>query len=855
VAQGHRILIGLGIAAVAAGTIGAYAGSPTIVKADQIGFGTPTIVDPIHTYGEPNVGISPTDGSVYDSGPQGTGTQRSGWEGSVDGAATFREINQCPNTGQNTLLLPCGPNAAQDQTTITSAPGGGDAEQKFDSHGTQYFADLYALACQRVAYTADDGAHAFETPFGCGQTMPTCQDPTQGQFCPGEGSDRQWLAVVDPGLIDQTSVPNPAQPPTGFSPYAGPYPVVYMEYNNLQTLQNGCSDWFMIGNPGNPTTNLQYAPANNTLNGNFGCDGYPSVDQETGQVLEASTCGPGNSICLNIGTPDSTGFLHFRDDAGGPGLIHVATGLTNDAANLFVVSSIDSGQNLHVSWSEDPSSATAAPPNADAWQEFTTVASAASGWTNWATPVRVSTPGHVGIMPWVQAGDGPLCETSDVARLSCAGRSDTVWYDTTDNTEGPSSTSPGNQVWNVVMAQVVWPVDPGTGAYTGGAPISNTNVVVTPHPMQHGGICLLGTGCITAQGNRNVADFFEVGVDRHGAAVVVYDDNSNNMLQPGAPTGVQAADHAGAAVISMARQTSGPGLIGPGPNQPGNSVPAACAANCTWSLSNPQYETSSPVSGMSDVINDALINPSAGMGGTEVNALDLTGNQLSLSNNNSTLTVTMKVKSLSTTDLTTAFAAGPFLSYVTRWLMPSAAGAGVCSLPTSSACTMFYAMAEVTPASVGGGVVVQYAAGRAQTIDLCSVSACFPHVVYYSEGPPAGNVITCVSGCFDQSTGTITIPVPAGDVGSPTQSSLLEEVGSYGFASSHEQQTVTNAQAQADNVPFEVDGVCCFNFQANNLTANVPEAPWTPALLGLGAALIGSGVVLRRRRRNLRNHA
>ena len=62
---------------------------------------------------------------------------------------------------------------------------------------------------------------------------------------------------------------------------------------------------------------------------------------------------------------------------------------------------------------------------------------------------------------------------------------------------------------------------------------------------------------------------------------------------------------------------------------------------------------------------------------------------------------------------------------------------------------------------------------------------------------------------------TLTIRVKAGDVGSPNSKSLLEEVGSYAFASSHLQGATTNAQAQADNVPLEIDGACCFNFKGS----------------------------------------
>ena len=842
-----RTLVGLGVTCLALAGVTSIGVLPTraIAATDPITFGTPAVMDPVHTYGEPNIGINPVDGSMYDSGPEGTGVQRDGWEGSVDGGSTFRVVGQCPNANTFvTATQPCpitgGPTAVGDNTTPTSAPGGGDAEQKFDSHGTQYFADLYALACQRVAYTSNDGATAPEQALGCGQTHPTCGESISSSStpCPGEGSDRQWLSVLDPGLIGKTSIPTPAKAPDGTS-YSGPFPVVYMEYNNLQNIQSQCSDWFMLGNPGNPTTSLNYAPANNTTTGNFGCDGYPSVDQETGQLLEASTCSvtgstTGNDICLQVATPDSTGFLHFLDDSGGPGLITVAKGLPQNAADLFVVSSIDSAQNLHVSYglaSADDTSAPAA--GSKDWQMFTTVASAASGWTNWATPVQVSqAPSNINIFPWVAAGNGPECNTSAAAMVACAGRSDTTWYGTSDNAEGPSSTSPGNQVWDVYMAQVVWPVDPTTGAYTGGAPISNTMIKVTPHPMQYGSICLLGTGCITAEGNRNVADFFEVNLDKNGAAVIAYDDNSNNLLQEGAPASEQAADHAGAGVITIARQTAGPGL---GPN--GADLPT-----------NSQYETAVPQTGMSEPAGRALYPV---IGGTNVPAMDLLSNQLALSGDNSTLTVTMNVNDLSSNAISNAFTTVPGtteLSYVTRWLEPSAAGAGTCSLPTSTACTLFYAMAEVSPAAIGGGApTVTFSAGTAQSIDLCSVSACFPHVVYYPETGPGGNLLT-TGGTFNQATGQITIAVPTGDVGSPNQSTLLEEVGSYAFASDHLQQAETNAEAQADDVPFEVDGVCCFNFQAAP-NVGVPETPWAPALLLAGITLLGAGVVIRRRSR------
>src|SRR5690348_15147128 len=62
-------------------------------SSNAIGFETPSIVDPIHTNGEPDIAVDP-QGRVFNSGPTGTGTQRSTWFGSVDGGHTFRVMAQ-----------------------------------------------------------------------------------------------------------------------------------------------------------------------------------------------------------------------------------------------------------------------------------------------------------------------------------------------------------------------------------------------------------------------------------------------------------------------------------------------------------------------------------------------------------------------------------------------------------------------------------------------------------------------------------------------------------------------------------------------------------------------------------------
>src|SRR5205823_230553 len=275
-----------------------------------------------------------------------------------------------------------------------------------------------------------------------------------------------------------------------------------------------------------------------------GADGYPAIDQVTGDVFDASGFQNADgtwSELLNIGTPvDAAGDLKFldqgnTDQANLPSLlIHIADGLPGNPDVLFSVLSMDSGRNLFIAYS-----LSADASNPAQRQTFVAAASAASGWKTWTTPVQVSrAPSMVAVMPWIKAG-GP-------------GRADAVWYGSNETVD-PSTSTSSTLAWDVYMSQVVFPTNK-SGGITGAAP-SATMVKATPHPTHHGTICLTGTGCITIQGNRNLADFFEVTIDSTGAAEIVYDDTSNGLIQAGfAPDNQQLVDHAGAGVVSILRQ-------------------------------------------------------------------------------------------------------------------------------------------------------------------------------------------------------------------------------------------------------------------------------------------------------------
>jgi hypothetical protein len=711
-----------------------------------IAFEVPSVVDPIHTNGEPDVAVDPF-GRVFVSGPTGTGTQRSTWFGSVDGGHTYRVMAQkVPPTGIVGIPAP--------------QPGGGDTDINFDRSGKQYFADLYGLVCLRVATTGPVNSGAMDQeniyPGGCGKAVTP-------------GADRQWLAVYDPA----PGTPNQS----AYKAAGGQTPLIYLEYNNLAGPgPNNGAQWNMSTdglNYSNATagevpsgSGLMYSP--------FGADGYPAIDQVTGKVLQAAgcdtkTCGTATTgtpgLYLNIGTPDSTGTLHFLDDAGGGNqdlkrLIKIADTPTGSPDTLFSVVSMDQGRNLFAVWAVSSS----IPAQR---QVFVSVASASTGWSVWSAPVQVSdgstpTGDATNVFPWIKAG-GP-------------GRADAVWYGS-DQQVDPSSHS--QQIWNAFMSQVVVPTDSGGHVITTSAP-ATTLVKVSPHPMHYDDICLSGTGCIASTGNRNLADFFEVNIDAGGAAEVVYDDTSNGLVQPPNLCSHQVADHCGAGVISVARQSSGMGLYGTPVSGPSNT----------------------PVGGISDPAGDALYPV---IGGSNQRGMDIRSSQLLLSPDGQTLTVTMQVVDASNpaATLTSLTAAGATnVQYVTRWQMGN---------------TLYYAAMENTALNQPS-----FYAGATQSIDLCSVSACFPHVLTYPEpgagtftGKPESGTITCPGQPSASNPCTLAVRVKVADVGGPTESSLLEEVGAYTLAATTLEGAETNATAETDTVPLEIDGACCYNFKAS----------------------------------------
>jgi hypothetical protein len=497
-----------------------------------------------------------------------------------------------------------------------------------------------------------------------------------------------------------------------------------------------------------------------TVAWDIGSDGPLVIDQDTGTVFEA----------ISLGNNDAGVAIVTRDPANpaDPSLtkaerVKIADLPTGGVGALFPVIAIDKARNVYVGWVTANQATTAAKTPA-AWQIWYSYASAASGWKKWSKPVQVSRPpSNTNIMPWMTAG-------SD-------GRIALVWYGTDDKTHNPS-TEDVHQKWNVYMSVV-------TNADSNSPHVKQ--VRVTRHPMHYGSICLGGTGCIAQNppGNRNLADFFEVDRDPNtGAIVVTYDDTSNNLKQHD-PSGSQAPPeqvaHTGAPVVVMVRQNRGIGLFG-----------------------TPIHGPKAIGTGFTDKRNDATFDPL--YSSKNIPQLDLRR----LKTKRIKRQLIVRISAATLTNLQNAFSAtnATAIDYVARWVGPASKnvpGAEGLSNP------IYYAAIEVMP----GGGAPSFFTGLARSVELCSVSGCFPHILEYPQPPYGG---TMIKGKLVTTKGpkpdVWVLRVPLRLIGKPRYGQLLEDFGAYVFARNKTSSSpITNSEGQAGITPVMVDGVCCQNMQ------------------------------------------
>ncbi|HEX8003975.1 MAG TPA: hypothetical protein VF519_14905 [Mycobacteriales bacterium] len=549
--------------------------------------------------------------------------------------------------------------------------------------------------------------------------------------CSHPGGDREWMALFDPKPEDHT-----------ISPYTGKVPLLYMEYAD-QTAGDRV-DFTTDGTDYNLGDAAGEYCDDNVHNPNHG---VPVVDQYTGDFLGLCS-DEGGGLALAIGVPDETGHLTFHYQTAVP------PEATSDPETLFPILTIDKARNLYAVWIDHEEYRVHyawAPPGAD------------NEWTKWSNVRTIDQPpSNVNLFPWAQAGgDGIL---------------DIAWYGTDMTLEelGPNGPSERkDQVWHVYFSQV---------------DKANTNaphvvqVQATPHPMHYNDICMLGTLCISAQGNRNQADFFKLFIDPAGRAEIIYTDSSNRLSQAnGTDSG---ADHQGAPLDVVIRQRTG--------------------LNAWTGKPLAADDSTAPAAGVTDWPDDALLKP---LGGTNIPGADIT--KLAVNYTGETFDIDVDIAGGSLSGVATA-GKTPFAQLIVRWQIGD---------------VLYHAGVQD---SAAGGQLRAFA-GPTKSVDLCSVSGCKPNYLDYRADPLASGTTVTAEG-----TGPThyTIKVPATAIGSPANDALFESVmGFVALAPRPAETPLDNAMAEADEVNLQIEGTRTFNY-ARGASAVLP--PGAKAVAGQG---------------------
>ena len=254
---------------------------------------------------------------------------------------------------------------------------------------------------------------------------------------------------------------------------------------------------------------LTYGPA--TPVGTIGQVGGIDVDQNDGTVYVS-----GNTGVVAVGIPPAPGLQPLSYT------VHNVTGAGR--ANLFFTVKVANDGTVYVCYS-------------DGKQVY--IKYSKDKGTNWSPEIRISDGPETAtsLLPWLETGPTP-------------GSIGVVWY-------GSSATSNSNDAnWKVFFAQ--------SSNITAPNPTVR-QVVVSDHFIHGSNISLAGLPLDPTQpsGNRNLIDYFQIGFDPTGAAVIAFTDDHNDF-----------DGH-----TYVARQISGTGVNGnaiPSPVE-GSGLPAAQA--------------------------------------------------------------------------------------------------------------------------------------------------------------------------------------------------------------------------------------------------------------------------------------
>lgn len=402
--------------------------------------------------------------------------------------------------------------------------------------------------------------------------------------------------------------------------------------------------------------------------------------------------------------------------------------------SVFPVLAVDRDGNLYAAWSQAAATIF--------------MATSTDFGETWSDPVQVSTSAGTNIMPWIEAGD--------------AGRVDIVWYH--GSLKG-NPNDPDNE-WDILLAQSLNALDAEPELQ-----VAKVNQTV----IHRGQICTGGLGCDLAGADRSFLEFPSVTIDGRGAAVVTFNDNTNQIPVTYVMSGTQIG---GPSLFeSVGRLGTDPGEVSIESPEAGQAIeePAAFVARGTHSLPPANFDL--------DEAGDARFPDHGPVIGDSIPALDI--RSVSVSEDAEALTFTMELADLSGLATAAVESGGDGVAYVVQWEHED---------------DIHWAGAEVR-----GGVAVFHKG------IVGALSTTLDNPKYYTFRTEPTESLS-VDGSIDGDT--VTVRVPREVVGSPEDGDRLFTVA--GYTLSQRGPFTPDAEGISDrdiaNLPIQVDAAGAFAY-------------------------------------------
>jgi hypothetical protein len=586
-----RLLTGCLLAAGVGVPLVVGAGHSVSAATPALQFSHEVVVDEQRDGFEPDIQVSPTDGTEYTSVPNGSSSTLSFIWSSTDHANTFH-------------IVPG--NAASTGRLINCPQGGGDTEETLDAKGNLFFSDLQNLTNLTNSVSTDGGKTFTSSCLGA-DNAPV---------------DRMWYALQ--GTL------------------GSPNFRIYEEYDAVDSSATGGNQLVLeASNNGTtfaPVVNPQAASTPGCIGGGIvncvtGDEGISGnvVLEPNGHVLMVHSSGDGNLAVATTGVITGT----YPSLSGSYSSVDLNSSLCPDfkvdtahvgkseicGATNFVTVAEDTGGHYYAAFSSQKTTDEniAGSPTLVPTGPYEVYVVSSPDGTHWSAPVQVSHTGS-NAFAWITAG-------SD-------GRVAVAWYTTSETHEAPGPVSFSQSILNQLasadphgyafdeLTHAEFNIDVAESLNAHSTSPTYNVVTASEHPVKYGPICTFGTLCEVTQGDRSLGDFMEIKYDNSGALILSYVDDTSGYFAVG-PTG-SVADNGPPVVV---HQIAGPSLLAANPtvNGPGNGP-------------------SQVLNTVTDPVGDDFYSANGALTPAGTN-LDLTG--ASMSRDATGLVATMKLKSLS----------------------------------------------------------------------------------------------------------------------------------------------------------------------------------------------------------------